>query len=246
MNAFGTLFLRDVKKIGAVYAPVILGWLALCASIRWLFPLSFNARINLTDLCFLLLFAAPPLLLSRSFTDESLVKSDQQWFSLPLRRSTVVLSRVFTVLLFLAISAVAAFLWSLLMVPVQIKQMEEACRRAGTNDYAKLIPYYHDFWGFLFHMSRYFFLTALFALCSFVLLGLVILTQSFRYTIRRYNSFLRNLTVLALFIFFCWLGFRGMHFSGSELDTGSIVNSLIAGVVFLAIGLIIFDRTAEV
>jgi hypothetical protein len=50
MKSFGTLFLRDVKKIGAVYAPVILGWLALCASIRWLFPLSFNARINLTDL----------------------------------------------------------------------------------------------------------------------------------------------------------------------------------------------------
>jgi hypothetical protein len=37
-----------------------------------------------------------------------------------------------------------------------------------------------------------------------------------------------------------------MHFSGSELDAGSIVNSLIAGVVFLAIGLSLFDRAAEV
>ena len=246
MNAFGTLFLRDVKKIGAVYAPVILGWLALCASIRWLFPLSFNARINLTDLCFLLLFAAPPLLLSRSFTDESLVKSDQQWFSLPLRRSTVVLSRVFTVLLFLAISAVAAFLWSLLMVPVEIADMEETLRKIGKHDYAYMIPYYRDTAGFLLNMSRCFFAARLFALCSFVLLGTVVLVQSIKYSVSWFNRFLQTLAVLALFIFFCWLGFRGMHFSGSELDAGSIVNSLIAGVVFLAIGLSLFDRAAEV
>lgn len=223
-----------------------MGFLAVSVSLLFIFHLSANTRLGFSDLCLLLLFIAHPILLSLSFTDESLVKSDQQWFALPIRRSSVVLSRFLTVLTFLVISTIVAFLWSLLMVPVQIEQMEEMCRRSGTNDYAKLIPYYHDFWGFLFHMSRYFFFTALFSLCSFVLMGLVILTQSLRYTIKRYNGFLQNLTVLALFIFFCWLGFRGMHFSGSELDASSIVNSLIAGVVFLAAGLFLFDRAAEV
>lgn len=158
----------------------------------------------------------------------------------------MVLSRVFMVLLFLAISAVAAFLWSLLMVPVEIADMEETLRKIGKHDYTYMIPYYRDTAGFLLNMSRCFFAARLFALCSFVLLGTVVLVQSIKYSVIWFNRFLQTVAVLALFILFSWIGFRGIDPHQTGIDWMSVVNSVAAGVVFLIIGLFVFDKAAEV
>ncbi len=248
MKMFGTLFLRDVKKTGIAYIPVFLGWLAVCASFLWLSHLTNQDRVNYTRLSTLLLFASLPVLLSLSFSGDSLAKTDQQWFSLPLRRSTVVMSRVLSMLVFLSISTVAAFLWSLLMVPVEIHQMEDILRKtgAGANGFEDLIPFYNDYWGFYFHQCRAVFETKIFALFSFILMGAIVLTQSLKYSLKWYNGFLRNISVFALFILFCRYGMRGTDFSRGEHALGSIVFGFFVGAALILAGFVIFDKAAEV
>lgn len=258
MKQFGFLYRGYFRKISAPYLFVLLTYLVLSATLRWVIPPAVwspqisNAlmmQMNYSSLVLLLFFAALPILYSLSFKDEKMAKTDLQWFSFPVRRSTVVFSRYMAAFTFLMISIAVGLLWSFLMAPIMMQEMKESIGNSGSarhlQVYAEFIPFYNDYWRFLVYINAYFFRTELFAFCSFVLLGVVTFAQSLGYA-WRFKGFLRNLIVFILFFGFCLLGFRGNDFSHTGLLAGSaVVNCLVAGVLLFCAGLFIFEKYGE-
>ncbi len=248
MKAFGTLFFRDLKKTGAAYISVIAIWLALCASTLWLFDHPYQTRVNIISMYYIILFAVHPVLLSLSFSDESLTKSDQQWFALPVRHSTVVVSRVLSMLIFLSISMLAVFIWSLIMVRFQIDYMENTVKKseASVELIERLVSYHHNNWWDYFYHCRLVIEAKIYSLCSFIFISTVVLIQSLRYSVKRYNGYLRNISILAIFIMFCRYVLRGMDMSNNEPALASIIVTFVVGAALILAGLVIFDKAAEV
>jgi hypothetical protein len=218
----------------------------LNAMVLWILPLS-NQAIQLFSILILLLFFGSLLVLfSSSFNDDALKRTDYQWISFPVKRSTAISSRFMVVFTLLILAAAVGFIWSLLLVPIQIQEMDEAFQRTGSHDLNILASNYrYDFWGFLFNMSLYFFFVRLFAFCGFVLMGIMTFTQSLRYAFR-FNAFLRNLALLVLFISFCWFGLQGTDMGHTRMGIQAIMSSVIAGGLFLFLGIFLFEKYGEV
>jgi hypothetical protein len=188
-----------------------------------------------------LFFITPLVLFPLLFRKET----EHLAFSLPLRRSTILLARYLTALTLLMVTFIASTLWSILvMVPINLHQMEQSCIRGGITDFSRMIPYYNDFWGFLQYESNYFFFIRVLSICSFVILGILALTRSFRYIFRWFSEFLSNFSALLLFIAFCWLGLHYLRPMGIGVEM--MISSLIAGLLFFVIGLFLFEKYGEV
>ncbi len=234
MKAFSALFRRDMKRMGGVYAPVLLGWLALCASILWLFHMTDGKRMSYTDICFLLLFAAHPIIFSRTFTDDILTKSNQQWFFLPVRRLTVVVSRISAAMALFIISLAASFLWSFLIADIELHFLIN--RHVINGHYSSLIPIYRDLWKFYFYESHIYLSIKLFSICSFVFMGAIIFSQSLVYSCR-ISGFTRKMLPFALFFIFWTVGF-----DDNFLHMQWLMKGIFSGLTLIIAGFVIFDR----
>jgi len=187
-----------------------------------------------------IIFIIPPVLLALSFRKDK----EHLAFSLPMRRASIFLSRYLAAFTMLVAAFFAAALWSIfVIVPLNLHQMEQSYIGVGHTDFFRMIPYYNDFWGFLLNESHYFLYTKVLLFYSFVFLGIVSLTCSLRYMFRRFSEFMSNLSVLILFIALYWIGLHNPIPIGVGHE--SMIISLIAGLLFLAIGLFLFEKYGE-
>jgi hypothetical protein len=195
----------------------------------------------LFSIVLVIFFASIPVLFAVSFKS----KSDYLPFSLPLSRSSILLARYSTALTFLMVTFFVSMLWTLLVIaPLERYSDDQILLRTGIRDFSQLTHYHHDYWGFLQYESVYFFRVKALFFCSFVILGIIALTRSLRYVIRWFNEFLCDFAALMLFIAFCLFGLRTIK--PMEVGLESMINSIIAGLVFLVVGIFLFEKYGEV
>jgi hypothetical protein len=242
MANFWKIYTHELRKIWARYLIVFIAFFALNGIIFGLYKKTESDLVGfLFSVMLVIFYASIPVLFAMSFKS----KSDYLPFSLPMCRSSILLARYGAALTILAVALLVSTLWAIaVMVPIVRYSEEQTLIRAGHTDLSQLTHYHHDFLGFLQYESAYFFRVKALFFISFVILGIIALTRSLKYVLRWLNEFLCDLTALILFIAFCWVGLR--HLKPMEVGLESIINSMIAGLLFFALGLFLFEKYGEV
>jgi hypothetical protein len=245
MSYFWKLYIHELRKMGMPYLIVLI---AFIAGNGFLFLKYYNTGTgNLVShyIILALFYIAFPILFTISFRKEDVSRADHLSFSLPMHRSTVLLSRFMAAFSLLVVSFGFAALSSLVLSYLLEKHM--VLFYQNTMHQPNL--YHPDVWGLTINKSPHFFLAKLGFLCTFVIMGIVTLTRSLQYIFRWFNEFLCDFSSLVLFILFCWLGLQHMTFPKSGqmiLGPEILINTVVAGLVFLAIGMFFFEKYGEV
>jgi hypothetical protein len=241
MSHFWKLYAQEMRNLGSRYLIIIIAYFAINGIVYFMHIEKRLLNLSLASPLMLgLLFLTPLLLLALSFRKDT----EHLAFSLPLRRTSIFLSRYLAALTMLVSAFFSAALWSIfVMVPLNLHQMEQMYIHAGHADFFRMIPYYNDFWGFLFHKCHYFLSTIFLFPLLFIALGVVSFTRSLRYIFRWFSEFLCDLSALILFIA-SWVGLG--HLRPMGIDPESVMIHFIAGLLYLAIGLFLFEKYGEV
>jgi hypothetical protein len=259
VKKFVKLYIHEIKKTGDRFLMVFIAFLFFNGLILLRFPhinqmtmsQCFSAEFLYKNLMWAF-FVAPPVLLALTIHNKADVRNDYLSFSLPLHRTTIFLSRYLAAFTVLILSLLTTFLWSLFMVPLEIHERELGVIHVNLISnksyfFAEFIPYYHDFWGFLMYETGYFYFMKIGLLLSFVAMGIVTFSRSLRYKFRWFSEFFSNLSILIFFILFCLFGLQPLVPKYPLLvGTENVMNSVIAGLLFLAIGLFLFEKYGEV
>jgi hypothetical protein len=241
MSHFWRLYTQEMRNLGVRYLIFLIAYFAINGIVYFAHIDKRILNITLTSsIMLVIIFITPPILLALSFRKDK----EHLSFSLPIRRASIFLSRYLAALTMLVAAFFAAALWSIfVMVPLNLHQREQMCINIGHADFFRMIPYYNDFWGFLLNESHYFLYTIYLFFFLFIGLGIISLTRSLRYMFRRFSEFLCDLSALILFIV-CWIGLNHLNPMGIVPES-LMFFSLIAGLLFLAIGLFLFEKYGE-
>ena len=168
-------------------------------------------------------------MLELSYRDERNTKSNYLLLALPAHRFSVILSKYIAVLcMSLVFYGVSNLLNYIMLHTVQyyglIRQWQ-----SSTIDFSTLYTGYTVFLCTLFSGT-------------FILLGLVILLESIRYTFKRYPELICAVAGILCFVFYYWVG------AVISVPIKNIYNiySIVWGMFFLLIGLLLFQKYGEV
>jgi hypothetical protein len=176
-----------------------------------------------------------------SLKEKFLKDSNYLFYSLPTKRYPVLLIKFLVLTTYLIISLIILIPLSFLDAHFEIIMMKKILADRGVL--------YHSNNGFLYyvlHNDMFFFLVKLFSILTFFLSGVLIFVKTLRYMFRWFYVSFQTFIVLFLFILFCKFGFVDTPFQGTVLGPFSIINAITTGIVFLIIGLTIFEKYGEI
>jgi hypothetical protein len=245
MAHFWKLYTHELRKMGMPYLIVLIAFIAGNGLLFLKYYNTGTGNLVFHYIVLALFYIAFPILFTISFRKEDVSRADYLSFSLPMHRSTVLLSRFMAAFSLLVVSFGFAVLSSFVLSFLLEKYMVLFYQ----NTMHQLNVYHPDVWGTTINKSAHFFLAKLGFLCTFVIMGIVTLTRSLQYIFRWFNEFLCDFSSLVLFILFCWLGLSHLTLRNVEpIILGQVVLmiGIAAGLFFLAMGIFVFEKYGEV
>ena len=231
MKPLLVLYLKELKDDKGLFLFLLIGTVVLEA---WVL-LTVETRIFAVFLCGLPVWAVMfimPFMLASSFSSEWKSNTSHLVLSLPVRNSVVGLCK------YLAVLSMGAILFAVVAVAVHL-----ALSRAPDPS-TQQIP---NIFGFT-SSDVFGYAVGVYFSYLFLLLGIVGGMEGVKFTVRRF----RGLTAFGFFIasLYVYKRFMGYFFDALRgyMGDGVIltVYSILAGLVFLAVGLFLFEKYAEI
>lgn len=231
MGPLGALYLKELKDNRSLFLFLLIGTVALEA---WVL-LTVETQVFALFLCGLPVWAIMfilPFVLVHSFSSEWRANTNQLLLSLPVRGSAVGLCK------YLAVLSMGTVLFLVVTLAVFL-----VVARAPDSE-AQQIP---NLFGFT-PSSAFEYAAAIYFSYLFLLLGIVGGMEGVKWTVRRF----RGLISVGFFLFslYVYRSFMGMFYDLAtpylQGGTALAVYSVLAGLVFLGIGLVLFEQYVEV
>lgn len=202
-----------------------------------------DGKFFITGFAFPLLFFFTQLMIFSYFLKERyLTESNYLLYSLPTKRYPVLLVKYFTFTTYLLLSLILLFFWAFAIAHSEILKAE-----GSVTDKRLLEPLIgNGLLFFILHHSYYFFAVKLLSLLTFLLSGIIVFLKSIRYSLKWFNVFIQTVTALLIMILFCLFGFVDTVFPGLVMGPVSVINGIATGILFLFMGLKLFEKYGQI